>query len=142
MDIIKADTVDKAVLAEFFEDKWDALEEKEALHRHGYFIEVEKEYQAFFALTPVSNSGCWLRSLYMKEGVPASLPLTIIESSIALARENGATDLYVYSHQPALNSLLSLLKFKQEQSPSFANKQIEQGTWWRQDVTSVVRAQS
>ena len=132
MKFVQAIDQERSVLEEFFEDKWDNISDKQRIHQHGFFVDYQDEYKAFFALTPAGKSGVWLKNFYMKEGVPASLPLTIIESSVALAKEKGASHLYVFSHQQSLDSLLGLMQFQAVESPEFAEKQsLPPGTWWK-----------
>ncbi|MDC3416748.1 hypothetical protein [Aquibacillus salsiterrae] len=132
MNFVATETLNLTALETFFEKQWETIEDKATLHQDGFFVEEDGEYKAYFSLSPVDNGGYWLKSLYMKEGAPTTYPLAIIESSIALAREKGGKELYVFSHQSALNSLLSLLQFKQQEEPSFAGDSIyANGTWWK-----------
>ncbi|MRH43977.1 hypothetical protein GH741_15140 [Aquibacillus halophilus] len=134
MKLISTAQLDEHILEQFFEDKWNHFEQKQTLKQDGYLIEYQDLYKAYFSLSPVGKNAYWLKSLYIKEGVPASFPLAIIESSLALASEKGASSLFVYSHQQSLDSLLSLLNFQSQLTPSFAEEiQVGQGTWWEID---------
>ncbi|MDC3411780.1 hypothetical protein NC797_11055 [Aquibacillus sp. 3ASR75-11] len=135
MNVTSTLDMEEAVLRDFFEGKWDTFVDKESLHACGYLVDYQGQYQAFFALAPVVDGGYWLKSLYIKEGVPTTFPLTIIESSITLAKEKRASSLYVYSHQSALDRLLSILQFMPQEQPSFS-KEIEAigGNWWVMDI--------
>lgn len=138
MKLVHTAELEDHIVEEFFEDKWIDLPDKHSLKQYGKFVEYQNEYKAFFALAPVQEQGYWLKSLYIKEGAPPSFPLAIIEASISLAKEQGGQDLFIYSHQQSLSSLLSLMQFKHQQAPAFAEgTQLTQGTWWKVDVTKV-----
>ncbi|WP_226036292.1 hypothetical protein [Aquibacillus saliphilus] len=138
MKFVSTSKLGEQVLEQFFEDKWEQFESKTNLLEHGYLVEYKQEYKAYFALSPVEENSYWLKSLYIKEGVPTAFPLAIIEAAIALANEKAASNLYVCSHQQSLNSLLSLLNFESHLVPHFAWDEIkDNGEWWRIDPAKV-----
>ncbi|UFT98959.1 hypothetical protein KO561_17485 [Radiobacillus kanasensis] len=135
MKFIDTAGLDEKVLHDFFEEKWSQFEEKQSLKQYGYLVEHEGTYKAYFALSPVKSNGLWLKSLYMKEGVPATFPLAILESAIALAKEKEGESLFVYSHQTTLDTLLQMIHFKRVDTPAFAEELLEnRGSWWKIEV--------
>ncbi|SDK15423.1 hypothetical protein [Sediminibacillus albus] len=131
MKLISASQLDDQALEVFFEGSWNTFSEQQSLREYGRLIDYQGEYKAFFALIPVEKSGYWLKSLYIKDGVPGSFPLAIIETAIAMASEQKGTGLFIHSHQPALDTLLSLLEFQKEPSPAFPEGQdLTEGQWW------------
>ncbi|QDP41673.1 hypothetical protein [Radiobacillus deserti] len=135
MKFIHTADLEEKVLQDFFADKWNDFEEKESLKQYGYLVEYEGSYKAYFALSPVKRNGLWLKSLYMKEGVPATFPLAIMESAIALAKDKEGDFLFVYSHQTTLDTLLDMIHFTQVDTPAFAQELLkDQGNWWMIEV--------
>ncbi|MDL4839162.1 hypothetical protein [Aquibacillus rhizosphaerae] len=140
MKFVNTSNLKASVLHEFFEEKWETFDNQQSLREYGYLVEHKGVYQAYFALAPVEEQAFWLKSLYIKEGVPSSFPLAIIEASITLAKDNLGSYLYINSHQDALSSLLSLMNFEKKQEPFFAEGlECKDGTWWKMDVTSIAQ---
>ncbi|WP_138420777.1 hypothetical protein [Aquibacillus sediminis] len=137
MKFVSTAELDPKVVEAFFEDKWDELEDRDQLVKNGYFIEYNGDYKGYFALTPVTDNAYWLKSLYLKQGVPAALPLTIIETATAITKQKQADDMYVFSHQQSLDTLLTMLQFETQEQPSFADQApTKEGTWWKITIPS------
>ncbi|QTN00874.1 hypothetical protein ERJ70_17230 [Sediminibacillus dalangtanensis] len=132
MKLIHTNRLDDQVLQRFFDGSWEAFRGKQNLKENGFLIEVQGEYKAFFALLPMERQVFWLKSLYIKEGVPSSFPWTVLETAMGLAGEKAADSVYIYSHQEALDTLLVLLQFEQAAFPSFAEGHVlPEGNWWK-----------
>ncbi len=132
MKLIHTNRLDDQVLQRFFAGSWEAFRGKHNVKENGFLIEVKGEYKAFFALLPMEDQVFWLKSLYIKEGVPSSFPWTVLETAMTLAGEKAADCVYIYSHQAALDTLLVLLQFEQAAFPSFAEGHaLPEGTWWK-----------
>lgn len=136
MKIVSAEQLQQKDFADFFEDKWTEMSEKKGLVEYGYFVENKGDYQAYFALFPLESSKYWLKSLYIKEGAPTTYPFTILETCVAIVREKGASGLYVYSHQDALDFLLESLGFELcDHPPAGAIVQEPDQIWWQFQVS-------
>ncbi|WP_186576621.1 hypothetical protein [Aquibacillus kalidii] len=143
MKMISTENIQEEILVEFFEGKWEEMPDKTMLRQHGYLVEYQEQYKAYFALAPVKGDAFWLKSLYIKEGVPSSLPLSLIESAIAITRDKVVNGLFVYSHQQTLSSLLTLLGFKEQLSPAFADGlELKGGKWYKIEVNKVPQLKS
>ncbi|MCT2538297.1 hypothetical protein NC661_10310 [Aquibacillus koreensis] len=140
MKLVSTANIEESVLRDFFEGKWDAFEDQQTLKAYGYFVEINEQYKAYFALAPVQASAYWLKSLYIKDGAPSSLPLAIIESSITLAREKKGAHVLIHSHQQALDALLEALQFENQSTPAFAEDipELPAGKWWKTSVEKPV----
>ncbi|WP_077623457.1 hypothetical protein [Sediminibacillus massiliensis] len=139
MKLVKTLDVEENVLREFFDGKWEEISNQQSLKKFGYLVKYQDEYKGFFALSPVENNSYWLKSLYIKDGVPASFPLAVLESAIALAKEQAGNSLFIHSHQSVLDTLLSLLKFESSDIPKFAEYfTLKQGQWWIKQLDTSV----
>ncbi|WP_053218083.1 hypothetical protein [Virgibacillus senegalensis] len=143
MKLIQTNRLDDQVLQRFFGGSWDIFRGKQKLKENGFLLEVQGECKAFFSLLPVEGQTFWLKSLYIKEGVPSSFPWTVLEASMTLAAEREADCIYIFSHQSALDTLLELVQFERADFPSFAEgHELPKGQWWKRRLgKEVTRAE-
>jgi len=125
-------------MKEFFGERMEQLDDEEKLYEHGYYVEINRERKGFFALEPVEGESFWLKSLYLQPGVEPGVILSIFELVEAHAKEQGIPNIYVYSHQVGLDTLLQSQQYTQlsdEDTPdSLKAQQGDEGRWWGYQV--------
>ncbi|QHE53816.1 hypothetical protein [Pontibacillus sp. HMF3514] len=125
---------DLETMKEFFGVRLEQLDDEKNLYDHGYYVEINRDRKGFFALEPVEEESVWLKSLYLQPGVDPGVVLSLFELVEAYAKEHDIHNIYVYSHQAGLDTLLQ----SQQYAPvtegnipdSLEDQPGEDGKWW------------
>ncbi|MFC4386501.1 hypothetical protein ACFOZ1_01630 [Gracilibacillus marinus] len=97
------------------------------MKQFGYFVYDNKVPVAFFSLFPVDKNSYWLRAFVMKQGMPLTFPMTLIQLAEELVKEYGANQLFIHSKSQLVTDLVSQLGYTQtDRAPT----NMESGQWW------------
>lgn len=109
--------------------------DKHELWEMGYVVAGEEKIVGCFILQQVENDSYWLKQLYIIKDEAGKLPF-VLESVLALAKQEQARHVYTHSHQPVVDMLLDALQFnKKDQQPPVDNQSKKSGTWWTYQVS-------
>lgn len=133
MKIIPAKNAPYDQVADFLEN--NAHIDKYKLIDEGYVVAGEAKIVGCFILQQMENDSYWLKQLYIIKEEAGKLPF-ILESVLALAKQEQARHVYTQSHQPVVDMLLAALQFhKKGQQPPVDNSLEQSGTWWTYQVS-------
>lgn len=134
MKLIQARKVERAKRESFF-----ALNEhlnESLLLKDGYLVEDSGQIIGCFIIEPTKKDIYWLKQLYIAQTEARLLP-ALLEAILTLAKHKRAKKIYLYSHQPMVDIILSALQFHEDQSEQLSTKdnQFHRGTLWFYDVS-------
>lgn len=133
MNLIRANRVSEERLDEFLKHN-DRLN-KEGLLKQGYVVEMNGRIEGCFMIERIKEDLYWLKQLYISQSEAGSLPL-LLESILALAKQQHAKKVYVHSHQPMVDIILEAMQFHPQTENVLVNKRPEkQGKWWTYNVS-------
>lgn len=108
---------------------------RESLLKNGYVVEMRGQIEGCFILEKVDEGVYWLKQLHVTKKAAPSLPV-LLESILALAKEQNARSVYVHSHQPMVDVLLEALQFHPQKENRYVdNRSVEKGNWWTYNVS-------
>lgn len=133
MNLIPAYHASKEDLASFLEKNPHI--QKETFLNSGYAVEINGEIEGCFNLNQMESGVYWLKQLYITKAEAAKLPV-LIESILALAKNQQAKVIHVHSHQPMVDILLEALQFHLQKEMLFKDKYpVNNGNWWSYSVS-------
>jgi N-acetylglutamate synthase-like GNAT family acetyltransferase len=133
MRLIRANQVSVEKMEEFLTHNQNV--KKDGLMKHGYVVEMDGKIEGCFVLEEMDNEMYWLKQLYITQTQAARLPV-LLESILALAKEQHAKTVYVHSHQPVVDIILDALQFHPQKENTFVDKRANQnGNWWSYQVS-------
>ncbi|ASK62072.1 hypothetical protein CFK37_07805 [Virgibacillus phasianinus] len=133
MELILAKDVSYARLEQFIKNNPDV--DKSLLMEKGYVVQMNEQIEGCFVLDAMEDGVHWLKKLHVTRQAAEGLPV-IIESILAIAKENQATCVYVHSQQPLVDILLESLQFRPQQEECPVNIPVKSsGNWWAYEVS-------
>ena len=130
---------DRDTMKEFFGVEMKQLDDEDKLYNHGYYVEIDRDKKGFFALEPVEEENVWLKSLYLQPGVDPGVVLSLFELVEAYAKEHDIHNIFVFSHQAGLDTLLQSQQYAPVEDrslpASLKDQSGEEGRWWSYTVS-------
>ncbi|HLS20074.1 MAG TPA: hypothetical protein VK056_00240 [Bacillota bacterium] len=129
MKLIQAQKVEQAKRETFF--TLNKHLNKSLLLTDGYLVEDNEQIIGCFIIEPTERDVYWLKQLYITQKEARLLP-ALLEAILTLAKQKRAKKVYVFSHQPMVDIILSALQFREEKAEKILlNKEEHRnGTWW------------
>ena len=108
---------------------------KATLLANGYVVKVENKIAGCFILERLEDRLYWLKQLYITKAEAVKLPL-LVESILALAKEQHAEEVFVNSHQIMVDIILEALQFHPQKDLTILDKHFtSEGKWWTYRIT-------
>ena len=134
MKFILASDVTPERLEQFLEHNKQI--ELETLLKAGYVVERNDKIIGCFALEPIQDDAYWLKQLYVIRQEAVKLPI-IVETVLAIAKQQQAKVIYAHSEQPVTDLLLESLCFSlQPSQEELVPAKNEKGHWWTYSISS------
>ncbi|MUV37404.1 hypothetical protein JNUCC1_01210 [Lentibacillus sp. JNUCC-1] len=128
MKIIRAEHVTDGTIDQLLTLNPDL--DQQLLKTCGYVVDNDGLTAGCFALEQVKSDVYWLRQLQLTPEMAGSV-IVLIETVINMAKEKGAQALYVHSHQPQVDTLLTALQFDETTvTPGDVQAPEQAGKWW------------
>lgn len=134
MDLILTRDVEQAKRESFF--SLNEHLDQDSLLKSGYLVEEKGQIIGCFMIEPIEQDSYWLKQLYITQTKARLLP-ALLEATLTLAKRKRAKKVFVFSHQPMVDIILSALQFHEDHTRNnfIKDKQYRQGTWWTYDVS-------
>lgn len=129
MRLIQAQKVEQAKRETFF--NLNEHLNKDLLLTDGYLVEDNEQIIGCFIIEPTKQDVYWLKQLYITQKEARLLP-ALLEAILTLAKQKRAKKVYVFSHQPMVDIILSALQFREGNAEEILlnKKEHRNGTWW------------
>lgn len=135
MRLIRARDMDKEQIDSFL--MYHPQIDQQCLLVDGYVIKVGSEIIACFTLEQFEDQLYWLKQFYITKVEAVKLPI-LLESILALAKEQQAKKVFVNSHKRMIDIILAALQFCPQKEHKTLDKSVETtGQWWSYTISNV-----
>lgn len=128
MKLIKASKLPLELVNVFLESNQQI--NKEHVLQSGYIIEVNHKICGCFVLEHIEKGLYVLQQFFVTTTDAMKIPV-LVESILLLAKQKGASEIFVHSHKLMIDMILEALQFHPQECCGFLDKYTKnEGKWW------------